>query len=252
MMKRIGTWMVAVWAAVSASHGAAAQELHVYAGAGLREAVEVVADEYRKETGKAVAVEYGGSGQMMARIQETGVGDVFVSGAMMYIDRLEAEDRVASKRPLALHGALLAVNKAAAAKVKSFDDLATPGVRIGLGDPKAMALGRTAEEILDRSGKRDAILPNVVVRAATMNQLALYVVSGDVDAAIVGHHDVMKNSDALVSIPIPEGYYRSEVVGATVLKSSPRPADAARFVEMLASHKGRRAFHAAGFPPVGH
>lgn len=231
---------------------AAADELHVYAGAGLRPAVDAVAEIYRKETGKEVAIEYGGSGQMMARIEETGRGDLLVSGAMVYIDKLEEAGKIVSKRPLATHGALLAVNRKSADKVKSYDDLAKPGVRIGLGDPQAMALGRTAEEILDKCGPREAISKNVVVRAATMSQLALYVVNGDVDAAIVGQHDVMKNPDTLISLPIPAQCYQPEIVGVAVLKSTTRQADADKFVELLASHPGRRAFHAAGFPPIGH
>lgn len=244
----LGLGMAALTGAAAASAGAA--ELHVYAGAGLREAVEAVAAEYRQQTGNEVAIEYGGSGQMLARINETGRGDVFVSGAMPYIDKLEAAGGVLSKRPLALHGAVLVVNKAAANRIKSFDDLAQPGVRIALGDPQAMAWGRTAEEILSHTPLKDAILANVVVRAATMNQLALYVVNGDVDAALVGHHDLMKNPEALVAVPVLPSYYQSEIVGAAVLKVTTQPAEAARFVDLLASSKGRMAFHAAGFPPV--
>ena len=54
-----------------------------------------------------------------------------------------------------------------------FADLGKPGIRVGLGDPKAMALGRTAEDILDHSGLKQAIQKNTVVRAATVKQLML-------------------------------------------------------------------------------
>ena len=47
------------------------------------------------------------------------------------------------------------MNKKMADTIKTFSDLAKPGVRVGLGDPKAMALGRTAEDILKNSGLKD-------------------------------------------------------------------------------------------------
>ena len=79
---------------------------------------------------------------------------------------------------MVLHTPVVAVNRSSADKVKEFSDLAKPGLRVGLGDPKAMALGRTAEDILKNSKLKDAILKNVVVRAATVKQLTLYVVKG--------------------------------------------------------------------------
>ena len=226
--------------------------LHIYSGAGLRNAVEEVARLYRTNTGNPVTIEYGGSGQMMARIQLTHSGDLFISGAMPYIDQLNHGGEVLSSHPIALHGAVLAINKSAAEKIKSFDDLAKPGIRIALGDAKAMALGRTADDILSHSDKQQAIRANVVVHALTMSQLAIYVSSGDVDAAIIGHHDMIKYADKLTSLPIPENYFKPEVVGVAVLKSTTHRQDAEKFVALLTSTQGKKAFSEAGFPPVGH
>ncbi len=233
-----------------ASFQAAAAELHVYAGAGLREAVDKLVETYRQQSGNQVVVEYGGSGQLLARFKETGKGDVFIPGSMIYVDGLEKDGQVLSKAPLAVHGAVVAVNKAAADKVKVFADLAKPGVRVGLGDAQAMALGRTAEVILERSGLKDAILANVVTRAATVNQLGLYVVNGDVDAAIVGGPEVAKNVGKVVGVEIPDGLYEPEIAGYAVLKTSADPAAAESFAALLRSDTGKQAFAQAGFPPV--
>lgn len=233
-----------------AATSVAAAELRVYAGAGLKEPVDVVAQEFRRQTGATVTIEYGGSGQLLARIKETGAGDVFIPGSMMFIDKLEQDGQVVSRYPLAIHGAVVAVNKAAGNRIKSFSDLAKPGIRIGLGDAKAMALGRTAEEILERSPEKQAILANVVVRAATVKQLALYVINGDVDAAIVGGPEVAANPDTLMAVAIPDGLYQPEIAGVAVLKTSSQPELAEAFAALLSSDTGRAAFTAAGFPPA--
>lgn len=229
---------------------AAAGELKIFAGAGLREPVEAMAKTFEQETGTKVSIEYGGSGQLLARIKETGSGDVFIPGSTVFFDGLAKDGQVVSQYPLAVHGAVIAVNKAAAAKVTSFADLAKPGVRVALGDAKAMALGRTAETILEHSGMKDAILANVVVRAATVQQLALYVINGDVDAGIVGGPEVARNPATLVGVAIPDGLYQPEIAGVAVLKTSADVANAEKFAQLLASERGLAAFAAAGFPPV--
>lgn len=235
---------------LATSAAALAGELKVFAGAGLRQPVEAVAKLFEQESGAKVTIEYGGSGQLLARIKETGTGDVFIPGSMVFFDGLEKDGQIVSKRALAIHGAVLAVNKGAAAKVTSFADLAKPGVRVALGDAQAMALGRTAEAILTKSGQKDAILANVVVRAATVQQLALYVVNGDVDAAIVGGPEVAKNAATVVGVEIPAALYEPEIAGVAVLKTATEPAAAEKFADLLASERGQAAFAAAGFPPA--
>ncbi|HDN2511884.1 TPA: ATP-binding cassette domain-containing protein [Providencia rettgeri] len=47
---------------------AMADQLHIYAGAGLRPPIEKVVEKFEKETGNTVTVEYGGSGQILTRI----------------------------------------------------------------------------------------------------------------------------------------------------------------------------------------
>lgn len=242
--------LMALSCTLAGTAAALAAELKVFAGAGLREPVEAVAKLFEQENGTKVTIEYGGSGQLLARIKETGTGDVFIPGSTIFFDGLEKDGQILSRRALAVHGAVLAVHKGAAAKVTRFADLAKPGVRVALGDAQAMALGRTAETILAKSGLKDAILANVVVRAATVQQLALYVVNGDVDAAIVGGPEVAKNAATLVGVTIPADLYEPEIAGAAVLKSAAEPLVAEKFADLLASDRGLAAFAAAGFPPV--
>ena len=179
--------VVAGWLVLAATGPGRAEEaaLHAFVGAGLRPPVEQLLTAFRQETGIAVEAEYAGSGQLLARLRETGRGDLFLPGSTQFTDPLAAEGAILFARPLVLHGPILAVAKAKAAEIGSVADLARPGVRLALGDPQAMALGRTAEQILDRSGVGAAIRANVVVRAATVKQLALYVIDGAVDAAII-------------------------------------------------------------------
>lgn len=229
-------------------HAAAAAELLVFAGAGLRPPVQQLAERFQQREHVAVQIEYGGSGALLNRIRESGRGDVFVPGSLRYAEPLQASHEVLAVLPLVQHAPVIAVNRAAAQRIETFADLAKPGVKIGLGDPQAMALGRTAAEILDHSGLRSEIEANVVVRAATVKQLALYVADGDVDAAIIGATDYAEHADKLVLRPIPAGWFKPEIAGAVVLRSSADPALAKRFAEFMASEEGLTTFEHFGFP----
>jgi molybdate transport system substrate-binding protein len=148
------------------------------------------------------------------------------------------------------HIPVVAVNRHRTELVKNFLDLAKPGVRVGLGDPRAMALGRTAEQILKNSGIRKRILPNVVVRSATVKQLTLYIVKGDVDAGIIARADALQNRDAVVAFEVNPDWYKPEIVSVAVLKSSRQPETADKLARFLSSERGVVVFEKYGFKSI--
>ncbi|ARC89081.1 molybdate ABC transporter substrate-binding protein [Rhodovulum sp. MB263] len=226
---------------------APAETLHVYSGAGLRPAIEPLADAFEARTGAKLAIEYAGTGQILARARTTGRGDVFIAGTRFFSDQLEAEGRLSGVVALGIHGAAIGVSQAAADRVTGIADLGRPGLRLALGDPQAMALGRTADEIMARCGDPEAIRTNTVVRATTLQQLAMYVASGDVDAAILARSAALPHGARIALVPVPAECYSAEEITAGLLKSADAPDLAAAFIALLASPEGRAAFEAAGF-----
>lgn len=229
---------------------ACAGDIFVYCGAGLRQPVDKIFNEYKKATGKRVIIEYSGSGQALARYRATGKGDLFISGSQFYTDQLRKEGKVIESFPLVLHIPVVAVSRKSSGMVKSFADLSKPGVRVGLGDKKAMALGRTADMILDNSGLKEAILKNTVVRAATVKQLTLYVSKGNVDAAIIARADAFQNPEELVWFDIDPGWYKPETVTMAVLKSAQDLDTSAGIAEYFRTSHALEVFGKYGFLPV--
>jgi molybdate transport system substrate-binding protein len=230
---------------------AAEPSLFLWCGAGLRQPVDEILKAFQKQTTISVKVEFGGSGKLLARYQATGQGDVFLPGSHFYVEKIvETGDVAIVAFPVALHTPVVAVNKKQVDKVKVFSDLAKPGIRVGLGDPKAMALGRTAEDVLNSSGIKQDILKNVVVRAATVKQLTMYLVKGDVDAAIIARADAFQNQDTLTMFEIDNTWYTPEIVKAAVLKSSQHPEQAQKLAEFISSPYGIETFGKYGFLPA--
>ena len=231
----------------AAGHSA---DLLLFAGAGLRQPTDQLIEAFQKETGHTVHVTYAGSGQLMASILASGQGDLFMPGSLFHMEKLEKMGRIDSLKKVVAHTAVLGVNIHKTDLIRSFDDLARPGVRLALGDPDAMALGRTALTILSHSPLKDAILKNVVVYGATVKQLAMYVSQGEVDASIIGRADAFQFRDSIQMIPIPPDYFQPETIAIAVLKDSRHQEAASQFCDFIASKQGIAVFEHFGFLPL--
>jgi molybdate transport system substrate-binding protein len=229
---------------------ATAEELHIFVGAGLRQPVDQLVREFQQHTGYRVFADYGGSGQLMIKIEAVSKGDLFIPGALFYIQKMEKAGKILSYRPIVYHTPVIGVNAEKSEQVAKFDDLAKPGIRLAMGDPKAMAFGRTALSICEKSGQKEAILKNVAVYGATVKQLAMYVAQGLVDAAIIGRADAVQNREKITIVPIPQAYFEPEIVAAAVLQSTQNPELARKLSDYLSSEHAMTVFQQYGFLPL--
>jgi molybdate transport system substrate-binding protein len=225
-------------------------ELLLFAGAGLRQPTDRLIKTFQEETGHSVNVTYAGSGQLLSSILASGQGDLFMPGAFFYIQKLKEMGQIDFSKNLMAHTAVVGVNIRKGNRIRSFDDLARPALRLALGDPKAMAFGRMAQAILSAYPLKEAILKNVVVYGATVKQLALYVARGDVDAAIIGRADAFQFRDKIRIVPIPPAYFQPETIAIAVLKHSKNLEAASRFCNYMASKRGITVFEDFGFLPL--
>jgi len=226
---------------------AGADELFLYAGAGLRKPTDKIIAQFEQETGHKVIVDYGGSGKQMVKYQTVRRGDLFMPGAFFYIDKLKEKGLVLSAGRVVLHTPVIAVNKQGAHAVKTLEDMTAPGIKLAVGDPKAMALGRTSMDIIKNAGLEKQFLDNVVVYGATVNQLTLYVMQRAVDAAIVARANAFMHQDTLDMFDIPTKYYTPEIIGIAVLKTAKNTILAEQFKTFVSGPRGTAYFTRSGF-----
>lgn len=245
---KIIKWIVIALAALG-SPLAFAAELHLYAGAGLRVPVDQIVARYEKESGNTVIVEYGGSGQILTRYQLTQQGDLFLPGSADYVEKLRQQGKVAAAFPLVHHTPVMAVRKDKAAGIDSYAALADSSLKIGMGDPQSIALGKSGEKLLEATGYGEALRQKVVVRTATIKQLVLYLLNGDVDAAVIGRTDAVKNRQQLVLLPVPANT-PDEVATLAVLRTSQHPEEARQLANAFTSAQGIKTFSDLGYLPL--
>lgn len=237
--------------ALAIAQQATAETLNIFVGAGLRQPMDQLARRFEDQSGHRVFIDYGGSGQLLTRIEASGRGDLFIPGSRFYIDKLEKLGKIASMHTIVQHTPVIGVNVKQAERITTFADLSKPGIRLAMGDPKAMAFGRTALAICERSGHKDAIYKNVSVFGATVKQLAMYVSQGSVDAAIIGRADAFQDRGNIVIVDIPKAYFQAEIIAAAVLQSAAHPAVAEKLGDFLASPAAVAVFQNYGFLPMG-
>ena len=244
-MKKLAILTTLTFAAFSAQ----AADLYLYAGAGLKDPVEKIIHQFEQETGNKVTVEYGGSGQILARYNTVKTGDLFLSGSEDYVEKLQKTNDVKDVGHIVLHIPVLAVRKDKAQGIDSFKALAESSLRLGIGDSKAMALGKGAEKMFELSGYGQQLNEKVVVKAATVKQLMLYLLNGDVDAAVVGRSGAWKVRDKVILLENPKGT-PEEKVTIGLLSSSKSPKEAQQLLDFFKSPQGVKYFTDEGFLPI--
>jgi len=138
---------------------------------------------------------------------------------------------------------VILVQKGNPKNIQGLADLTRPGVKLGLGDERACAIGRTCRLIFEKNGlDLKAIERNVAFRSVTVNELGNHIRLKALDAVIVWDAVAAYFADYGQVVPIPPEQNVISTVAVGVLKSSPHPQLADEFVEFLTSEEGRAIF----------
>ncbi len=220
--------------------------LRLYAGAGLREALEALTAAFADETGIAVDVDYAGSGVLISRAKGDPQADLFLPGDVWYVDRLEdVTDNVAERTQVSYFVPTIIVAKGNPKKVSSLQDFARPDLKVALGNPQACQIGRLCVDIFANAGLDSAALN--AKESFTVNELGLWVQMKDVDAAIVWDAVAEGIRESVDMIEIPQAVNKISTVVCARLKSAPHPKEAQRFLQFLVSPMGQRLLREEGY-----
>lgn len=220
-------------------------ELLVYAGAGLKMAMEQIKPAFEDLENVTINYIYAGSGQLLAQMETTEKGDVFIVGSEATYDIAKEKGLTGDSQLVAHHTPALAVEKGNPKGIESLKDLTKEGLRVALGDAESNAVGKTAAKIIEKNGL-EAIYDNVVTTTATVNELIVVISTGEADVAIVTE-DSLRFSEDLDMVVIPESENIDQLIPVGPLKSSTNPELAQKLVDFIASDAGKAIFEKAGF-----
>lgn len=232
---------------------AGAQTLTVYCGAGLMHPMDDLKARFEKtHPDTTLQMVYAGSGELFGMIATRKEGDVFIPGADKYTrDALNkgfiTEDSI---RDLCFHVPVILVPAANPGNVQALDDLAREGLRVGLADAKAAAIGKVGMAILKKNNLTEPVLANCVVKPSTTNQLLIYTATGQVDAVIAWEDQALwgqaKGKVAVVHIPTKQNVIKT--IPAAVVSFSEQKELSQELVDYISSREGKGVWAEWGFP----
>ncbi len=177
-MKRFLLLLLTVTAVIIPQNGFS--KVVLASGAGYRSAVDPLADYFEKTTGIPVERIYGNMARVTAQAKTVGTVDLVLGDASFLT---KAELPFISTTPLG-QGRLVAIYPKGK-PVNSTDDFLSDNItRIAIPEPAKAIYGKAAVEFLKNAGLYNQLEPKLLV-VATVPQAASYVLSGEVDVALI-------------------------------------------------------------------
>jgi len=221
------------------------EKLFVYSGKALKKPMEDIRVAFEQKYHIKTEIIYAGSVTCLNTIKQTEKGDVFIPGSVLVVK--EAGALVDNHQYVALHVPVIAVHKDNPKNIHTLNDLAIPGVRLGIGNVKMCSIGKVAESILRKSNLRDQLIQNIVIKTSTGVEIADLLVQKEVHAGIVWQDLLtLPEYQDLRRVEIPSALNTIQEIHIAVLTISQDKDIAQLFVDFAAS-EGKAIFKKHGF-----
>jgi len=249
-MRRLGGLLVL--AVLLLTQLGAAQQITVAAAADLQFAMQDIATRFEKESGKAVKVVYGSSGNFFQQIQNGGPFDLFFSANLDYAKKLEAAGLTepGSLYQYATGKIVLWVPTESKLDVnRGLSALLAPTVRkIAIANPQHAPYGQAAVAAMKKENVYDRVA-NKLVMGENISQAASFAASGSADAGIIALSLAlspnMKEKGRYAEVPA--GDYPPIEQGCVILKSSTQKDVARAFLEFVKTPAVAEILRSYGF-----
>jgi molybdate transport system substrate-binding protein len=238
---------------VSSSAGAArwsGKEIEVFAGSASKPAVEEIAKAFEAQTGARVLLHLGGSGSTLSQMELLHRGDIYFPGSSDFMELAKRKGLVDPKSEVRVVYLLPAINvrRGNPKNIRSLEDLARPGLRVGIARPDTVCVGLYGVEALEARGLSAAVRKNIVNQAESCEKTAQMVSLGLVDAVlgwdVFGKWDPERVETVHYA---PERVPRIGYIPAA-LSAFPREPEIARaFLSFLVSRRGQAIFRSKGY-----
>ena len=227
-----------------------AKSITVFCGSASKPAMEKIAPLFQRETGVEVNVIFGGSGTLLSQIELSKQGEIYLPGSPDYISIASAKKLIidGSDRIVSYLVPAIVTPAGNPANVRSLRDLTTPGVRVGIGNPKTVCLGLYTVELLEKNGLMEKVLGNVATFGASCSKTANLAAMNQLDAIVgwrVFHH---WNPERMELIPIaPENIPRISYIPISIPVYTKDTGLSKQFIDFVLSSKGKDIYKNLGY-----
>lgn len=233
----------------SSSTEAAEKKLIMYCGATMKRPVAELAKEFEEETGCAIEIKTGGSGNLLSELVSTKTGDLFLPGSDSYVAKAEKKGLVAKKALVGYNKAAMMVQKGNPKGIPAtLDSLSNPSYRVIIGNPKSGSIGKETRKILKKKGNYKSVIKNAVDLATASNYLIEALKEDHADLTINWYATSTwsGNSSFITVLPIKGDAASKKKLVLAILSFSQNQEMAEKFLQFAASEHGKATFNKYG------
>ncbi len=221
------------------------RSIEVFVGSATKPAIEDAATAFERKAGVKVLLHFGGSGKMLSELKLARRGDIYLPGSSDFMEIAKREKLVLPETEKRITYLVPAINVPAGnpKNIRTLEDLARPGLRIGIARPDSVCVGLYGVEILERAGLADRVRPNIVTHAESCEKTAQIVALGTVDAILgweVFHYWQPDKIETVLLAPDQVARIGYIPIALSVF-SKQRPL-AQQFIDFLLAEEGQAIF----------
>jgi molybdate transport system substrate-binding protein len=250
------SWLALFIAAVmavggSCPAGAQSRDVLVFAAASLKNALDEIAAQWQRETGKKAAISYAASNTLIKQIEQGAPADIFISADLDWMDYGEQKGLIKTETRSNLLGNRIVIvapkDSSVSISIQPGFDLAAAlkGGRLAMGNVEAVPAGKYGKAALEKlgawDGVKDKLAPTESVRAAL-----LLVSRGEAPLGIVYQTDAASDPAVKVVGVFPENSHPPIIYPIALTKATSNPEGEA-FLKYIRSPAARPAFARQGF-----
>lgn len=227
----------------------------VFAAASLKNALDEVAAQWQRESGKKAVISYAASNTLIKQIEQGAPADIFISADLDWMDYGQQKNLInAETRSNLLSNRIVLVAPRDATltlNVTHGFDLASAlkGGRLAMGNVDAVPAGKYGKAALEKLGAWDGVKDRIA-QADNVRAALLLVSRGEAPIGIVYQTDAASDPAVKIVGTFPEDSHPPIAYPAALTKTSANP-DARTFLSYIRSPAARPAFERQGFAVLG-
>ena len=231
------------------------KDVVVFAAASLKNAVDDIAGQWQRETGKKAVISYAASNTLIKQIEQGAPADIFMSADLDWMDYGQQKDLIKPDSRFNLLGNRLVLiapkDSSVSANIQPGFDLSAllKGGRLAMGNVDAVPVGKYGKASLEKLGVWDSV-KDKIAQAESVRAALLFVSRGEAPLGIVYQTDAAADPSVKIVGTFPENTHPPIIYPVALTKESTN-ADAQAFLNYLRSPAARAAFERQGFTVLG-
>ncbi len=215
-----------------------------FSGGVNRMAIQDTLKKFEDREGVSIATVYNGCGILVAQMKAGEKPDAYFACDVSFMDSVG--DMFLDSSDLSKTDIVIIVPEGNPKSIESLQDLARPGLKLGLAHYEQSALGALTQRLLEKAGLKDPVNENVRVQTPTADLLVNQMITGSLDAAVVytANTSQVRDKIELIHIDHPAA---NAIQPYAISKASKQPFLMQRLLETLKAAESEEQFKKVGF-----